>query len=99
MKSATKFFAALIYCSATFAGISAELDPLFQNNAVLQCDARVPVWGAARDGEKNHRDVRRPESFNGRHERRVENLAQADEVKCSAANAAGFSNWFNFVYK
>ena len=33
-------------------GISAELNPLFQNNAVLQCDARVPVWGTARDGEK-----------------------------------------------
>jgi len=29
-----------------------ELNPLFQENAVLQCDARVPVWGTARDGEK-----------------------------------------------
>lgn len=29
-----------------------ELNPLFQDNAVLQCDARVPVWGTARDGEK-----------------------------------------------
>lgn len=25
---------------------------LFTDNAVLQCDARVPVWGEARDGEK-----------------------------------------------
>ena len=29
-----------------------ELNPLFQDNAVLQCDTRVPVWGTARDGEK-----------------------------------------------
>ena len=33
-------------------GILAELNPLFQDNAVLQCDARVPVWGVAHDGEK-----------------------------------------------
>ncbi len=30
---------------------AAELNPIFQDNAVLQCDARVPVWGTARDGE------------------------------------------------
>ncbi len=28
-----------------------ELNPLFQDNAVLQCDAPVPVWGTAADGE------------------------------------------------
>ncbi|HEU5396906.1 MAG TPA: hypothetical protein VFV81_07050, partial [Verrucomicrobiae bacterium] len=33
-------------------GVAAQLNPLFQDNAVLQCDARVPVWGTARDGEK-----------------------------------------------
>ena len=33
-------------------GVSAELNPLFQPNAVLQCGVRVPVWGAARSGEK-----------------------------------------------
>ena len=51
MKIAVKIIAALFFAVAT-AGISAELNPLFQNNAVLQCDARVPVWGTARDGEK-----------------------------------------------
>jgi len=44
-------------CCALFfavarAGISAELNPLFQDNAVLQCEQRVLVWGVARDGEK-----------------------------------------------
>jgi sialate O-acetylesterase len=42
----------VLFCAIATTGISAELNPLFQNNAVLQCDARVPVWGAARDGEK-----------------------------------------------
>jgi sialate O-acetylesterase len=28
-----------------------ELNPLIQHDAVLQCNMRVPVWGAARDGE------------------------------------------------
>jgi sialate O-acetylesterase len=51
MKKTTKFICTLFFAVAT-AGISAELNPLFQNNAVLQCDARVPVWGTARDGEK-----------------------------------------------
>jgi len=51
MKKTTKFICTLFFAVAT-AGISAELNPLFQNKAVLQCDARVPVWGAARDGEK-----------------------------------------------
>jgi sialate O-acetylesterase len=44
----------ILFCvllSAT-TGIAAELNPLFQDNAVLQCDTRVPVWGAGRDGEK-----------------------------------------------
>ena len=42
----------LFLCVIATTGLSAELNPLFQDNAVLQCDARVPVWGAARDGEK-----------------------------------------------
>lgn len=29
-----------------------ELNPLFQDNAVLQCESRVPVWGSGRDGEE-----------------------------------------------
>lgn len=41
----------MVFAIAT-AGIAAQLNPLFQGNAVLQCDARVPVWGAGRDGEK-----------------------------------------------
>ncbi len=41
-------FAASALLSAAEA---AELNPIFQNNAVLQCDARVPIWGTARDGE------------------------------------------------
>ena len=51
MKNTAKIICTLFFAVAT-AGISAELNPLFQNNAVLQCDARVPVWGTARDGEK-----------------------------------------------
>jgi len=31
---------------------AAELNPIFQDNAVLQCDARVPVWGTGANGEK-----------------------------------------------
>jgi hypothetical protein len=41
----------LFFAVAT-AGISAELNPLFQDNAVLQCNQRVLVWGVARAGEK-----------------------------------------------
>src|SRR6266487_3874223 len=51
MNNTTKIICTL-FCAVATAGISAELNPLFQDNAVLQCDARVPVWGAARDGEK-----------------------------------------------
>jgi sialate O-acetylesterase len=51
MKKAVKTICTLFFAVAT-AGISAELNPLFQNNAVLQCGVRVPVWGTARDGEK-----------------------------------------------
>jgi sialate O-acetylesterase len=51
MEKPTSIFCAVFF-AATTAGISAELNPLFQNNAVLQCDARVPVWGTANDGEK-----------------------------------------------
>ncbi len=51
MKTASKYLSFLLSVVAT-TGISAELNPLFQSNAVLQCDKRVPVWGTARDGEK-----------------------------------------------
>ena len=34
------------------AAMAAELHPLFQDHAVLQCDRRVPVWGTGREGEK-----------------------------------------------
>lgn len=51
MKKAVKIICTLFFAVAT-AGVSAELNPLFQNNAVLQCGVRVPVWGTARDGEK-----------------------------------------------
>lgn len=51
MKTAAKIICATSVVVAA-AGMAAELNPLFQDNAVLQCDARVPVWGAARDGEK-----------------------------------------------
>jgi len=50
MKMSSQVF--LILLCAAASGIAAELNPLFQNNAVLQCDARVPVWGAGREGEK-----------------------------------------------
>ena len=47
--------AAIILCALSFVATTTvtavELNPLFQNNAVLQCDMRVPVWGTARDGE------------------------------------------------
>jgi sialate O-acetylesterase len=51
MKTAAIILYALSFVAATTA-TAVELNPLFQDNAVLQCDARVPVWGAARDGEK-----------------------------------------------
>ncbi|MGA2854664.1 MAG: sialate O-acetylesterase [Verrucomicrobiota bacterium] len=51
MRTPAKIICILFFAVAT-AGISAELNPLFQDNAVLQCDQRVPVWGAGRDGEK-----------------------------------------------
>jgi sialate O-acetylesterase len=39
-------------CLLVTAATAVELNPLFQINAVLQCDSRVPVWGTGRDGEK-----------------------------------------------
>jgi sialate O-acetylesterase len=42
----------ILFLAIATAGTAAELNPLFQDNAVLQCDARVPVWGTGRDGEK-----------------------------------------------
>jgi hypothetical protein len=39
-------------CVIAISGVSAGRNPLFQANAVLPCDARVPVWGTAREGEK-----------------------------------------------
>ena len=43
----------IMFCAVATAGFSADLNPLFQNNAVLQCDARVPAWGTGRDGWAN----------------------------------------------
>ncbi|HEU6447387.1 MAG TPA: sialate O-acetylesterase [Verrucomicrobiae bacterium] len=51
MKLTAKILFTLFF-TVNLTAISAELNPLFQNNAVLQCDRRVPVWGTARDGEK-----------------------------------------------
>ena len=51
MKKTSRIICTL-FCAFATAGISAELNPLFQNNAVLQCDTRVPVWGSGREGEK-----------------------------------------------
>jgi sialate O-acetylesterase len=42
----------ILFCAVATAGIAAELNPLFQNNAVLQCETRVPVWGSGRDQER-----------------------------------------------
>ncbi len=44
--------ATLLGCLLATAAYAVELNPLFQDNAVLQCDARVPVWGTAENGEK-----------------------------------------------
>jgi sialate O-acetylesterase len=41
----------ILFCIIAATGVSAELNPLFQDNTVLQCGARVPVWGTGRDGE------------------------------------------------
>jgi sialate O-acetylesterase len=42
----------ILLCAVATAGISADLNPLFQDNAVLQCATRVPVWGAGRNQEQ-----------------------------------------------
>ena len=51
MKKTTRIICTF-FCAFATAGISAELNPPFQNNAVLQCDQRVPVWSSGREGEK-----------------------------------------------
>jgi sialate O-acetylesterase len=51
MKTATEIILGL-FVSIVTAGTAAQLNPLFSNDAVLQCDARVPIWGTAREGEK-----------------------------------------------
>ncbi len=47
-----KLRAPLVGCMLTTMAAAVELHPLFQDNAVLQCETRVPVWGGGRDGEK-----------------------------------------------
>ena len=47
-----KLRAPLAGCALTTMAAAMELNPLFQDNAVLQCETRVPVWGTAREGEK-----------------------------------------------
>jgi len=55
MKSQRRFSLPLLALTALFAPLAAlaevRLNPLFADNAVLQRDAEVPVWGTARDGE------------------------------------------------
>ncbi|MEO7101375.1 MAG: sialate O-acetylesterase [Luteolibacter sp.] len=52
MKSNIKLISTLASSMLVTAATAVELNPLFQDNAVLQCDSRVPVWGTGRDGEK-----------------------------------------------
>ena len=52
MKTKITLIFTLAGCVLATAASAMELNPLFQDNAVLQCDARVPVWGTAHDGEK-----------------------------------------------
>jgi sialate O-acetylesterase len=47
-----KLRATLAGCLLVTTAYSMELNPLFQDSAVLQCNSRVPVWGTGRDGEK-----------------------------------------------
>lgn len=51
MKTPTNISCALLFAFAA-TGMAAELNALFQDHSVLQCDAKVPVWGTGRDGEK-----------------------------------------------
>jgi sialate O-acetylesterase len=50
MKKTLNIICAVFAAAGT--GMAVELNPLFQDNAVLQSGMRVPVWGTARDGEK-----------------------------------------------
>ncbi|MEO7098292.1 MAG: sialate O-acetylesterase [Luteolibacter sp.] len=52
MKTKVKIISTLTACLLVTVATAAELNPLFQDNAVLQCNSRVPVWGTGRDGEK-----------------------------------------------
>ncbi len=51
MKSMSRILPIVLFASAP-RGMAVELNPLFQDHAVLQCDAKVPVWGTGRNGEK-----------------------------------------------
>jgi sialate O-acetylesterase len=52
MKANAALFSTLAGGMLVTAATAMELNPLFQDNAVLQCDSRVPVWGTGREGEK-----------------------------------------------
>jgi sialate O-acetylesterase len=52
MKAKIPLLSTLAGCLFATAAPAMELNPLFQDNAVLQCGMRVPVWGTGRDGEK-----------------------------------------------
>jgi len=52
MKANAALISTLAGCMLVTAATAMELNPLFQDSAVLQCDARVPVWGTGREGEK-----------------------------------------------
>lgn len=52
MKANGKLVSTLAGFMFVTAASAVELNPLFQDHAVLQCDAKVHVWGTGRDGEK-----------------------------------------------
>jgi sialate O-acetylesterase len=52
MKPNAALLSTLAGCMLIPSASAMELNPLFQDSAVLQCDARVPVWGTGREGEK-----------------------------------------------
>jgi sialate O-acetylesterase len=52
MKTNVALLSTLVGCMLIPVATAMELNPLFQDSAVLQCDARVPVWGTGREGER-----------------------------------------------
>ena len=54
VRSLTTLTLAMIVTAISAGSALAKVQPnaLFSDNAVLQRDVKVPVWGTARDGEK-----------------------------------------------